>query len=178
LRYDFPSERNICHEEDGHIIGATYSICDADYRNDRALLSFLISDTDHSRTKRSEKTMNSFFPFLIVLFVASCAWTILELSLGQRKRRWMGLLGAWTATLILAGLWQSEALPWIVHLIQGVLLLWLGSIIALMVAVVLIWLTKEPGRRRILCCALVCLFVDIATLLNFFWIATVSPSGV
>ena len=122
--------------------------------------------------------MNSFFPFLIALFVAACAWTILELSLGQRKRRWMGLLGAWTATLILAGLWQSEALPWIVHLIQGVLLLWLGSIMALMVAVVMAWVTKEPGRRWILCCAFFCLFIDIAALLNFFWIATVSPSGV
>jgi|GEM_PF-5325366 hypothetical protein len=122
--------------------------------------------------------MNSFLPFLIASFVASCAWTILEFILGQRKRHWMGLLGAWSATVILAGLWQSEAIPWIVYLIQGVLLLWLGSIMALMVAVVMAWVTKEPGRRWILCCAFFCLFIDIAALLNFFWIATVSPSGV
>ena len=122
--------------------------------------------------------MNSFLPFLIVLFVAACVWTILEFTLGQWKRRWMGLLGAWTATVILAALWKSEALPWIVNLIQVVLLLWLGSILSLIVAVVLTWATKEPGRRRTLCCALLCLFIDIAALLNFFWIATVSPGGV
>jgi hypothetical protein len=90
----------------------------------------------------------------------------------------MGLLGAWSATVILAALWKSEALPWIVHLIQGVLLLWLGSILSLIVEVVLTWATKEPGWRRTLCCALLCLFIDIAALLNFFWIATVSPGGV
>jgi hypothetical protein len=122
--------------------------------------------------------MNSFLPFLIVLFVAASVWTILEFTLGQRKRCWMGLLGAWTASVILAALWQSEALPWIVHLIQGVLLLWLGSILSLIVEVVLTWTTKEPGWRRTLCCALLCLFIDIAALLNFLWIATVSPGGV
>lgn len=122
--------------------------------------------------------MNSFLPFLIALFVAACVWTILEFTLGQGKRHWMGLLGAWSATVILAALWQSEALPWVVHLIQGVLLLWLGSILSLIVEVVLTWATKEPGWRRTLCCALLCLFIDIAALLNFFWIATVSPGGV
>ena len=122
--------------------------------------------------------MNSFLPFLIALFVAACVWTILEFTLGQWKRRWMGLLGAWSATVILAALWQSEALPWIVNLIQVVLLFWLGSILSLIVAVLLTWTTKGLGWRRILCCALLCLFIDVAALLNFFWIATVSPGGV
>ena len=127
---------------------------------------------------KDSKKMNSFLPFLIVLFVAACAWTIFEFILGPRKRHWMGLLGAWSATVILAGLWQSEAIPWIVHLIQGVVLLWLGSVLSLIVDVVLTLTTKELGWRRTLCCALLCLFIDIAALLNFFWIATVSPGGV
>ena len=122
--------------------------------------------------------MNSFIPFFISSLVIACAWTILELALGQWKRRWIGLLGAWIATVILAALWQSEALPWIANLIQVVLFLWLGSIIALIVTVVLAWVTKESGRRRILCCALFCLCVDIAALLKFFWLAAVSPGGV
>lgn len=122
--------------------------------------------------------MSTFLPYLIASVVAACVWTILEFSLGQRKRSWIGLLGAWTASVILAALWKSEVLPLVADLIQLVLLLWLGSILALVVAVVLASVSKELGRRWILCCAVFCLFVHIAAVLHFFWIAAVSPGGV
>ena len=122
--------------------------------------------------------MDSFLPYFIASFVATCAWTILVLAMGKRKRRFLGLMGAWAATLVLAALWQAEAVPWLWGFIQGVVLLWLGAIVLLIVAVVLMISDKEPGRRALLCCALFCIIVNFAAGLLFLWIATVSPGGV
>ena len=122
--------------------------------------------------------MNPFLPFLIASFVAACAWTILVLAIDQRKRRFVGLIGAWAATVVLAAFWQAESVPWLWSFLQGVLLVWLGAIALLITAVVSIWRVKEPGRRPLLCCAVLSIVVNVAAGLQFLWLATVSPSGV
>ena len=122
--------------------------------------------------------MNTFLPFFIASFVAACAWTILVLAIDRRKRRFVGLIGAWSATVVLAALWQANAVPWLWVFLQGVLLVWLGAIALLITAVVSIWRVKEPGRRPLLCCAVLSIVVNVAAGLQFLWLATVSPSGV
>ena len=122
--------------------------------------------------------MNPFLPFLIASFVAACAWTILVLAIDQRKRRFVGLIGAWAATVVLAALWQAEAVLWLWVFSQGVLLVWLGAIALLITAAVSIWRVKEPGRLPLLCCVVLSIVVDVAAGLQFLWLATVSPGGV
>ena len=122
--------------------------------------------------------MNTFLPFFIASFVAACAWTILVLAIDRRKRRFVGLIGAWSATVVLAALWQANAVPWLWVFLQGVLLVWLSAIALLITAVVSIWRVKEPGRLPLLCCAVLSLVLNVAAGLQFLWIATVSPGGV
>jgi len=122
--------------------------------------------------------MNPFLPFFIASFVAACAWTILVLAIDRRKRRFVGLIGAWSATVVLAALWQANAVPWLWVFLQGVLLVWLSAIALLITAVVSIWRVKEPGRLPLLCCAVLSLVLNVAAGLQFLWIATVSPGGV
>jgi hypothetical protein len=98
--------------------------------------------------------------------------------MGQRKRRFVGLIGAWAATVVLAALWQAEAVPWLWVFLQAVLLVWLGAIALIITAVVSIWRIKEPGRRSLLCCAVLSMLVNVAAGLLFLWLATVSPGGV
>lgn len=100
------------------------------------------------------------------------------LAIGHRKRRFVGLIGAWAATVVLAALWQAQAVPWLWVFLQGVLLIWLGAIALLITGVVLIWRVKEPGRRPLLCCAVLSIVVNVAAGLQFLWLATVSPGGV
>ena len=122
--------------------------------------------------------MNPFLPCLIGAFVTACAWSVLVLAVDRRKRRFLGLIGAWSATVVLAALWQANAVPWLWVFLQGVLLVWLGAIALLITAVVSIWRVKEPGRRPLLCCAVLSIVVNVAAGLQFLWLATVSPSGV
>ena len=126
----------------------------------------------------SDPTMNPFLPFLIASFVAACAWTILVLAVGRRNRRFVGLIGAWAATVVLAALWQAEAVPWLWVFLQGVLLVWLVAIALLITAVVSIWRVKEPGRSPLLFCAVLSIGANVAAGLQFLWLATVSPGGV
>ena len=122
--------------------------------------------------------MNPFFPFVIASFVAACAWTILELAIVQRKRRFAGVIGAWGATIVLAAFWQAEAVPWLWAFLQGVVLVWFGAMALLITAFVSTWRGKEPGRLPLLCCAALSIVVNIAALGQFLWEATVSPGGV
>ena len=80
--------------------------------------------------------MTPYLPYLIGSFVAACAWTILALAIDQRKQRFVGLIGAWAATVVLAALWQAQAVPWLWVFVQGVLLVWLGAIALLIAAAV------------------------------------------
>ena len=100
------------------------------------------------------------------------------ITIDQRHRRFVGLIGAWAATVVLAALWQADAVPWLWVLLKGVLLVWLGAIALLITAVVSIWRVKEPGRRLLLCCAVLSIVVNVAAGLQFLWLATVSPGGV
>jgi hypothetical protein len=122
--------------------------------------------------------MNPFLPYLIGSFVAACAWTILVLAIDRRKRGFVGLIGAWAATVVLAALWQAKAVPWLWVFLQGLLLVWLGAIAILITAAVSIWRVKEPGRFPLLCCVVLSIVVNAAAGLQFLWLATVSPGGV
>ncbi len=123
--------------------------------------------------------MNPLLPYLIVLFVAATAWTIAMIKNKQRNGPYpLGLMGAWISAVVLAAFWQAEAVPWLWHFLQGVLLLWLGAIVLLVIALVSISGVKRPGRRFYLCCAVLSIVVNLAAGLHFLWIATVSPGGV
>jgi len=122
--------------------------------------------------------MNAFFPFFIASFIASCAWTILLIRINRRNRRLTELVGAWSATAILAAFWQAEALPWLWGYLKAVLLVWLCAMVLLVTAVYATWRVKEPGRRLLLCCAVTSLVVNVAAGVYFLWLATVSPGGV
>lgn len=122
--------------------------------------------------------MNPFSPFVIASFVVACVWTILELAIFRRKRRFVGLMGAWGATVVLAAFWQAEAVAWLWAFLQGVLVIWFGSMVLLIVALVSTWRVKEPGRLPLLCCAALSIVVNVGALCQFLWLATVSPGGV
>lgn len=122
--------------------------------------------------------MNPFLPYFIATLVVACAWTILVLAMDQRKRQFLGLIGAGAATVVLAALWQAEAVPWLWNFLQLVLVVWLGAIALLIIAAVSIWRVKEPGRLPLLCCAVFSIVVNVAAGLHFLWIATVGPGGV
>jgi hypothetical protein len=122
--------------------------------------------------------MSSFLPFVITSFGAACTFTIVVLRLGRPRRGFPGLIGAWAATAVLAAVWQAEAIPWLWEFIRALLFVWLGALALLITAVVLIWPVKEPGRRLLLCCAMVSLVVNVVALGLFLWAATVSPGGV
>jgi phosphatidylserine synthase len=122
--------------------------------------------------------MNPFLPFVLASFGAACTWTILVMRSDPRHRRFPGLIGAWAGTVVLAALWQAEAVPWLWVFLQGVLLLWLCAIALLIAGLVSIWRVKEPGRRALAGCAMLCIVVNVAAGLNFLWLATTSPGGV
>jgi cytochrome bd-type quinol oxidase subunit 1 len=123
-------------------------------------------------------SFNSFLPFLIASLITAGVWTILAIRFDRHNLRFMGLIGAWVATVILAALWQVEAVPWVANFITMVLLAWLGAIALLFIAIVLTWVAKEPGRGPLLCCAGLSFVVNLAAGLVFLWLATVSPGGV
>lgn len=140
----------------------------------RSSVSFTEEDL---KPASSHPAMNPFLPFLAASFVAACGWTILVLAIDQRNRRFVGLIGAWAATVVLAALWQAEAVPWLWVLLQGVLLVWLSAVALLIAAVASIWRVTEPGRSPLLFCAVLSLVVNVAAGLQFLWLATVSPGG-
>lgn len=90
----------------------------------------------------------------------------------------MGLAGAWVTTLVLATLWQAEAIPWLLNFLQGVLLVWLSAMIVLVMAAATMWSEKQPLRLLVVSCAVMNIVVNVVAGLHFIWIATVSPGGV
>jgi hypothetical protein len=122
--------------------------------------------------------MNPFLIYFSVSLVATVVWTFLVLRANGRNRVSLGLAGAWAATLVLAALWQAEAIPWSWGFLQGVLLVWLGAVIFVVMGAVSMWGEKRPLRLPLVCCAVVSVAVNAAAFLHFLWIATVSPAGV
>lgn len=122
--------------------------------------------------------MNPFLIYFMVSTVASVVWTFFVLRTNQRKRLSPGLAGAWAATLVLAALWQAEAIPWLWHFLQVVLLVWLSALIVLVVAAATMWSEKQPLRLLVVSCAVISIVVNVAAGFHFLWIATVSPAGV
>jgi len=122
--------------------------------------------------------MNPFLIYFIVSIVASVVWTFFALRANQRNRLSLGLAGVWAATLVLATLWQAEAIPWLWHFLQGVLLVWLSAIIVLVIAAAAMWNGKQPLRLVLVSCSVICIVINVAAGLHFLWIATVSSAGV
>jgi hypothetical protein len=122
--------------------------------------------------------MTSFLGFFIASFVVASAWTIVVLTTDRRIGRWMGLMGSWAATLVLAALWQSEAVPWLLALLKGVLLIWVCAMAVVVTGFVSVWRVQAPGRLALLGCAALSLGVNVAAGLHFLWLATVSSGGV
>jgi hypothetical protein len=122
--------------------------------------------------------MNPFLIYFIVSFVASGVWTFVALRAGESNRLSLGLAGAWATTLVLAALWQAEAIPWLWHFVQGVMLVWLSALIFLVMAAAAMWSEKRQLRLPLVFCAVISIVVNVAAGLHFLWIATVSPGGV
>jgi hypothetical protein len=78
----------------------------------------------------------------------------------------------------LAALWQAEAIPWLGNFLQVVMLVWLSAFIILAMAVAAMWSEKQPLWLLLVSCAVICIVVNIAAVLHFLWIATVSAGGV
>lgn len=122
--------------------------------------------------------MNPFLLYFMVSIVASVMWTFFVQKTNRQSRLSLGLAGAWAATLVLAALWQADAIPWLWSFLQGVLLVWLSAIFLLVMAAATMWSGKQPLRLPLVSCAVISIVVNVAAGLHFLWIATVSPAGV
>jgi len=126
----------------------------------------------------SHPVVNLLLPCLIASLAAACAWTILVLATERRQRRFAGVAGGWAAAVVLAALWQAEAVPWLWVFVQGVLLVWLGAVALMIAGAVSIWRVKEPGRVPLLACGVLSIVANMAAGWQFLWQATVSAGGV
>lgn len=122
--------------------------------------------------------MNPFLIYFVVSIVASVVWTFFVLRANQQSLRYLGLAGGWAATLVLAALWQAEAIPWLWNFLQAVLLVWLSALVLLVVAAAITWSEKQPLRLPLVSCAVISIVVNVVAGLHFLWIATVSSAGV
>lgn len=134
----------------------------------------LLDDRGHSR---SPTPMNAFFFFFLIALISAMAWTILLLFFERQNGRWMGLIGAWVAVVVLGAIWQAEAIVWLWIFLKAVLAVWFGAFVFLIVGTVSTTSTK-PVSWPILSCALVSTLVNVAAGLYFLWEATVSGGGV
>ncbi|MDF1851147.1 MAG: hypothetical protein P1U85_09955 [Verrucomicrobiales bacterium] len=121
--------------------------------------------------------MNAFFFFFLIALISAMAWTILLLIFERQNGRWMGLIGAWAAVVVLGAIWQAEAIAWLWIFLKAVLAVWFGAIVFLIVGTVSTTSTK-PVSWPILSCALISTLVNVAAGLYFLWEATVSGGGV
>lgn len=121
---------------------------------------------------------NGSLALFVMSFLSVSTWTTVVLALGRHERGFLGLIGGWVATAVLAALWQADAIPWLREFILPVIIVWLGAIALLIHATGLIWTGNEPGRRPLLCCAVASLVINVAAVLLFLWAATVGPGGV
>lgn len=122
--------------------------------------------------------MNPFQYYSLASLVTAFVWTLLLLRADQRNRPWLGLAGAWAAALVSLALWQTDNLPWLLDYIQLVMLIWLGAIVLLVMAAVTIWSERQTRPWPLVWGALLCVVVNVAAVLHFLWIATVSAGGV
>jgi phosphatidylserine synthase len=122
--------------------------------------------------------MYPFLPYLIASFIAAGTWTMVAIKFGQQRRQFMGLGGAWAATVVLAALLQAEAIPWLGEIAMIVVLVWLGSVGLLAAAAVLTWSARERGRGCFIGCAVVGIIANVVAGSHFLWLATVSSGGV
>ncbi|BCX47451.1 hypothetical protein HAHE_13590 [Haloferula helveola] len=122
--------------------------------------------------------INTFLPFVGTAFLAAAAWTVFTLRTARPQRRFMGPVGAWIGTAVLAALWQAEAIPWLWIFLKVVLLAWMAAIVLLITDIVVTSIRKDPSRGLRLLCAGVSLVANIGAGLVFLWIATVSAGGV
>jgi phosphatidylserine synthase len=122
--------------------------------------------------------MNAFSLYALAACIVALVWTLALLGVEREQRRFLGVGGAWLAALVLAALWQAEAVPELWQAIQLVLLAWLVAAGLVLVDAVRL-LGKRPARWRVLTTlALATLAVHVVAGLHFLWLATVSPGGV
>lgn len=122
--------------------------------------------------------MNLFLFLFIAALIAAVTWTILVLRSEPQNRRFPGLVGAWTTTLILAAMWQAEAVPWLWVFLKIVLMVWFAAMVFLIVATVSISQVKTSTRTPLLCCAFSSILINVSAGVLFLWHATVSGGGV
>ncbi len=122
--------------------------------------------------------MNPFLTYFLVAFVAAVVWTFFALRAKRLQQQWLGLAGVWAATLVLASLWQAEAVSWLRDFLQLVLLVWLSAIVFLVIAAAKTWSAKQLLWLPLVSIAVISVVVNAAAGLHFLWVATVSPAGV
>ncbi len=122
--------------------------------------------------------MNPFLYYSLASIVTAFVWTLLVLRADQRNRQLLGLAGAWAAALVSLSLWQVDNLPWLLDFIQPVVWIWLGAIVLLVMAAITTWSERQPREWPLVSCVMICVVIDVAAVLHFLWIATVSAGGV
>lgn len=122
--------------------------------------------------------MNFFLLCLVACWLAAAVWTCVVFAKGQNTAHSLGVIGAWLACLVLAALWQADAVPWLWVFLKGVLSVWLGAIALLLASAVLLARIKQPGLRLAQGCAVSALAANVAAGMYFLWQATVSGAGV
>ncbi len=122
--------------------------------------------------------MTSFALYALAAALMALDWTLALAKIDRSPLRFLGVVGAWVAALVLTALWRAETVPSVWQAIQLVLLLWLLAI-GLLVADVSLSLGKRPARWRVSAAlALATLAIHLVAGLHFFWLAVVSPGGV
>jgi hypothetical protein len=111
--------------------------------------------------------MNAFLIYFSVSFAASVVWTSFVPRAKQGNRLYLGLAGTWAATLVLAALWQPDAVPWLWNFLQGVLLVWLSALTVMVIAAASMWGEKQPLRMLLVSCAVISIAVNVAAGLHF-----------
>ena len=122
--------------------------------------------------------MTPFMIYWVISTILAAVWAMLLVKINRQNRRFLGVSGAWIATLVLAALWKAEAVPWLWIFVKGVLFIWLGALILIVIGAIATWRAKQPLRWPLLFCALLSIAVNVAAGIQFLWIATVSPGGV
>ena len=114
------------------------------------------------------------FASLLAVFV----WTVVHVVNRGSRQRLFGLLGAWLATLASAALCHPDAAPWIAGSAKELFLICLVALAVLVPTVTSEWRLDDLVSRLVLSCAVFSLVANVAAVLRFLWLATVSAGGV